>query len=136
MVEYTLVKDMIAEGARLLGALDSASVKVDAALWFYFSESEMWRLVIAIPIVEEAGREVAFRAVRQASETLDPPVDLAPGGVRVVSRNDPIIKALGGFHSPASLVGRRFGGTYVDGVVFDGAYVYRIPADLGAAARR
>jgi hypothetical protein len=136
MVEDTLVDRKIEKGARLLEALDAAHVPIDAALWFYFPESDKWRLVIATPIEEKQGPLAAYGAFHNAAESLDPPIELGPGEVRAASRNDPIIKALWGFGVPPSdLVGRRFGGPYINGVDFQGAYLYRAPTRRRAAAR-
>lgn len=136
MVEDTLVDTKIAKGARFLDALDATGVPVDAALWFYFPESDKWRLVIATPIEEERGPLAAYGAFEEAAESLDPPVEFGPGEVRAASRNDPIIKALWGFGVPPSqLVGKRFGGPYINGVEFQGAYLYRAPTRRRAAAR-
>ena len=136
MVEDTLVDSKIAKGAKFLDALDAAGVPVDAALWFYFPESEKWRLVVATPIEEEEGPLAAYRAFREAREAAEPPVEFGSGEVQAASRNDPIIKALWGFGVPPSqLVGKRFGGTYINGVAFEGAYLYRAPTRRRAAAR-
>lgn len=134
MVENTLVESAIGDGKRIIGALDAIGVQVDAALWFYYAESEKWRLVLAMPIREERGSTAAYSAILEAVATLDPPVEYGPGDIRAVVPNHPIIRALAGFGGPpASLVGKRIGGAYIDGVVIDGAYVYRVPADLVAA---
>jgi len=136
MVEDTLVDRKIEKGARFLEALDAAGVPVDAALWFYFPESEAWRLVVSTSIEEEQGPLAAYRAFHEATESLDPPIEFDLGEVRVASRKDPIIKALWGFRVPPSqLVGRRFGGPYINGVEFQGAYLYRAPTRRRAAAR-
>lgn len=136
MVEDTLVDRKIEKGARFLNALDAAGVAVDAALWFYFPEFEQWRLVVATPIEEEQGPLAAYRAFREARQAADPPIEFDLGEVRATSRNDPIVKALWGFRVPPSqLVGKTFGGTYINGVEFQGAYLYRAPARRRAAAR-
>jgi hypothetical protein len=136
MVEETLVDRKIEKGARFLEALDAAGVPVDAALWFYFPESEKWRLVVATPIKENEGPRAAYRTFREAREAADPPIEFGSGEVRAASRDDPIIKALWGFGVPPSqLVGKRFGGPYINGVDFQGAYLYRAPTRRRAAAR-
>jgi hypothetical protein len=136
MVEDTLVDRKIDKGARFLTALDAAGVPVDAALWFYFPEFEQWRLVVATPIAEEDGPIAAYRAFREAREAAHPPIEFDLGEVRATSRNDPIVKALWGFGVPPSqLVGKTFGGPYINGVEFQGAYLYRAPTRRRAAAR-
>ena len=136
MVEETLEDRKIEKGERFLEALDVAGVPVDAALWFYFPESEKWRLVVATPIKEKEGPRAAYRAFREAREAADPPIEFGSGEIRAASRDDPIIKALWGFGVPPSqLVGKRFGGPYINGVAFEGAYLYRAPTRKRAAAR-
>lgn len=136
MVEDTLVDRKIEKGARFLEALDAAGVPVDAALWFYSPEFERWQLVVATPIEEEQGPLAAYRAFREARQAADPPIGSDDVEVRATSRKDPIIKALWGFRVPPSdLVGKTFGGTYIDGVSFQGAYLYRAPTKRRAAAR-
>jgi hypothetical protein len=137
MVEDTLVDRKIEKGRKFLEALDAAGVPIDAALWFYFPESEMWRLVIATPLVKEGGgtRE-AYRAFQEVEAALAPADEFGASEIRAASRKDPIIKALWRFANPPSrLVGRTFGGAYVDGVDFQGAYLYRAPTRRRASAR-
>ncbi len=136
MVEDTLVDRKIEKGSRFLQALDAAGVRVYAALWFYFEDADAWRLVVSTPIVDEEGTRAAYQAFREATDSLNPPIEFDLGEIRAASRRDPIIKALRGLGDRASFyVGRTFGGFYQDGVAFLGAYLYRAPARRRPAAR-
>ena len=47
MDKIAMVSPDIDRGAELLGALESAKLKIGVALWAYLSEYEDWRLVVS-----------------------------------------------------------------------------------------
>ena len=63
MVEAELVIDDIASGERALEALDCDAVDVRAAFWFYDSDAAEYRLVRAMPVVDQDGPAKAYRLV-------------------------------------------------------------------------
>ena len=80
MVEDTLVDRKIEKGAKLLEALDAAGLPVDAALWFYFPESEQVATCHRDPDRRgRAGPLAAYGAFREASRDARP-------GLRVRAR--------------------------------------------------
>jgi hypothetical protein len=51
MDKPALVNSDMDAGERLVRGLDEAGLKVTAALWFYMSDSDEWRLMLATPVV-------------------------------------------------------------------------------------
>ena len=49
MATATLLSHEIAEGQRLIDALNAANLSVDSALWNYAPEPETWRLMLTSP---------------------------------------------------------------------------------------
>jgi len=47
MVKDILTKEMIQAGADLVRRLDEAHLEVNASLWLYIPDANLWRLVIA-----------------------------------------------------------------------------------------
>ncbi len=55
MYKTTLVKTLVDEGDELIKRLESRRLHVAAALWYYFEDLMLWRLVIVSPAVEREG---------------------------------------------------------------------------------
>ena len=72
MFKKILVKELIAEGARLLEALGRNRFPVVAALWNYFAESMEWRLVIVSPVVDHRGPLSAYARVQRVLSGINP----------------------------------------------------------------
>lgn len=69
MDQNILVKDaitpgMIAAGKRVLRYLDEADVEIKAALWLFTGEYSTCRLVLAMPLVKEAGSMAAYERIQ------------------------------------------------------------------------
>ena len=57
MDKKVLVEKDIEEGKRLIEALDKTDFQVEAAMWFYMTDSEEWRFLIASPFEKKKGQE-------------------------------------------------------------------------------
>ncbi len=74
MVITELTKELIEAGKKLIEELDSAKINVKAALWIYSQDTESWKLIIAIPGIDETGPRSAYRKIQQIltkTENLD-----------------------------------------------------------------
>jgi len=69
MVGTALTPQLIEEGAELLRALDAAGLTPDAAFWFYFSDINAWKLVLAEMRVGPAGPREVYKQVQRALGT-------------------------------------------------------------------
>ena len=67
MAQTVLVSEMIADGKKLLVALDKTELKVTTAFWYYLEESESWRIVLSSPYMTKHDHyHQAFRLVHKA----------------------------------------------------------------------
>lgn len=76
MVSVDLTSEMIEVGRQLLEVLDRYKFRARARFWFYFEESERWRLVVASPEARMGGPLLA--CLRKAV-----PTDPKTGGTRL-----------------------------------------------------
>ncbi len=124
MVGSTLNQSIIENGAEVVSALDSASLTVTAALWFYFAETDTWRLLLEIKEVKTLGPHAIYKRVQRALSssnqiTLEEIAVLKPGS-DIVNLLD---LAVG---TGAGIEGIRFSGNVVDGILIHDAYIYRL----------
>jgi len=130
MAEETLVKEsltdrMIEAGAELTRTLDGAHWPVVASLWFFESETNQWRLILASPAVSEKGPLEAYRHVNDALRASMP--TLALDAISVVSPDDPLIRVLtAAYQTGSDIKGRRVFRSAINGRFVDDAYVYRL----------
>lgn len=132
MDKAALVDRDIAEGRRLVQALDQAGFPVVAALWSFLPEEGVWRLLIASPKVGERGPREAYAAIRDVLAKSQ--IDLPLYRVSVVTPDEPLVTELRIFAGtdPAPFIGS----TSIDGAVIgdmyvEGAYVYRAERIIG-----
>ena len=62
----SLVEGAVQEGSRLVKALDEAGIEVRSAMWLYDPDADRWRLVLAMPLVDERGPAAAFAYMQSA----------------------------------------------------------------------
>jgi hypothetical protein len=72
MYQKFLVIELIEEGQRLLEALARKRFSVKAAMWHYFTESEVWTLVIVSPAVDRLGTLAAYTRVQSVLASTNP----------------------------------------------------------------
>lgn len=126
MVTAALVDNLIEDGKRLIQALDQASIDVQAALWFYDSDSEDWRLIIASHALQGQGPLEAYATVQAVLDSL-PHRTLTLRSVQVRSPADPLIKALHtAIRTETGIRGIRLSRTVLDNVYIEDAYIYRV----------
>ncbi len=124
MVTATLVSEDMAEGAKLLEELDRAGVEVPTALWFYFSESDAWRLILATPQAD--GKDSLKTSLRvyeiQRAAGLLPYSDVSVRGLR-----DHLVKRLRKKPNPKWPPRRRLlHKEWIGEEYTDAAYIYRL----------
>src|SRR5436305_1438053 len=133
MDQGTLVDIEIADGQRLIERLITEGIAVTAAGWIRESDSGLWFLYIATPLVGEDGAtRPAYRrllAVIRQMEKEGFSVD--PFEVKLIGSDDPVAKDILAIHARAP--GRRgspirWGGTTLGNVSIEGAYLYPLPA--------
>lgn len=133
MAEETLVKEaltdqMIEAGASVLQSLDRRNFAVDAALWLYLTDANLWRLLLATPEVHLQGPRKAykrlFHALRNAAVH-----NVSVEDIAVVDSRDPFIQLLRtAVGVDPSRGGVRFSRNTINGQFIEDAYIYRTAA--------
>jgi len=121
MASAILVDEEIDQGRSLLALLDQIKIPVVGAFWFYYPDSERWRLTIVSPLAEHGSRDLYARCI-EAGATINMSL------VEFVPPKNAIFRALS--------VGIQMHGTNVvrvsqsvfNGVYVDEAVLYRLAA--------
>lgn len=122
-----LVEKDIEGGKRLIKALDETSFGVKAALWFYLTDSEEWRLLIASPYEEKNGPKKAYSFIQKELEKLTPSIDISLKDISVLSSNHDLIKLLKvAIHTGTEIDGIRFTRNVINNILVEDAYIYRM----------
>lgn len=127
MDKPTLVDSDIKAGEVLLNKLDEIKFKVKAALWFYSTDSEEWRLIFASPTVDEKGPKNAYEKVQSHLQGLKKQHKLSLQNISLVSPNDKLIKLLRtAIKTGPGISGIRFTKNVINNVLIEDAYIYRL----------
>lgn len=128
MDKTALVKEDIQEGIRLIEALDKAGFQVEAAIWFYFTDSGEWRLLIASPFVEKNGPKKAYNFIQGVLTKSSPPLGISLKDISAVSPKHHLISllriAIGSTGRGISDI--RFTRNVINNTLIEDAYIYRI----------
>lgn len=129
MVKKQLVAMKVAEGKRLVEALDESDFPVNSALWF-LSETEVWRLLLASPVVDSEGPRAAYEGLQDFLNRSSPKYEIALDEVTLLSPRDALIGLLRGAVVTGSGVSEvRFTENSINNVFIEDALIYRIAAD-------
>ena len=131
MDSAALVNGFDAEAGReAVEAFDRAHLKVNAALWLYLSESQVWRLVIAAPLYDSGGPKEAYTRVSEILTEASLSERLPLSRISIVSPQHPLISLFRGNLKVPGIGGVRFMRNVLNGTLIEDAYIYRM--DPGA----
>lgn len=123
MATTQLVSDLIDAGERLIEILDGEQISVTSAFWYYDTDAEQWRLILAIPSVEEQGAAEAQKVIGAVLQRGAVP-QLFLRDIAIVSPRDPVVSALR--RVVRGQVGKtRVAGSTVGNVFIQDSLVYR-----------
>jgi hypothetical protein len=125
MYQEALVEKRIDDGKRLLEALDRAGLKPRAALWYFNSEMDRWRLAISLPIVDAAGHQKAYEKIRAVLLQLKPRPEFSLSDITVQSSHSNLIGTVR-TAAGSGPEGFTFIGQPVDSGFIEETYIYRI----------
>jgi hypothetical protein len=131
MYKTILVKQMIDEGAQLLGRLDARGIPVRAALWYDDPEKLAWKLVIVTSVASNPGPLEAYLQIQSAMTGLDLGVSL--DDIVVMSPTSRKFEDLRRTMEGATQGAFLHPIDPSHGTVFDDAYVYRWLDQYGQA---
>jgi hypothetical protein len=126
MDKAAMVSLDIDRGAQLLGALESAKLKIGVALWAYLSEYEDWRLVVSARRLDSLDLRDAYGLLHDSLAAAGfTPKNTPP--LMILPMSDPFIRELRRFFGKTqSVEGMRLGGQMIGDRFVQDAYVYRI----------
>ncbi|MBA7490512.1 hypothetical protein ES702_01050 [subsurface metagenome] len=127
MDKTVLVEKYIQEGKRLIEALDKAGFQVEAAMWFYLTDSDEWRLLIASPFVEKNGPKKAYSFIQSVLAQLSPSSEISLKDISVLSPKHHLISLLRiAIRTGPGISGIRFTRNVINSTLIEDAYIYRI----------
>lgn len=127
MVVDTLSPDLVKGGENLLRELDDANANVRAAVWFYFPEEGLWKLLLSFPNLEKEGPKAAYARVQRALTKLGEKQAPHLDDVAVAKPNAPLLQLLKTtIRTGPGISGIRFSNNVINGQLVPDAYIYRL----------
>ncbi len=126
MYQKVLVEKTIEDGRRLIEALDAAGLKPRAALWYYDSEADRWRLAISLPMVDKVGQLKTYEKIRSVLLKLKPPPEFTLSDTTAQGRDSALIGTVKTALGRNKSEGFKFIGRPVNYSLLEEAYIYRI----------
>lgn len=128
LVKESLSTELIEAGAELTKQLDAALLKITASFWFYTTESNVWRLIIASPEVKAQGLRSTYKKVQTILQKIPrEQVSLTLSDISLRDPSDPLILLLRSIiHTGSAIGGIRFKGNVINGTLIEDAYIYRL----------
>ena len=121
-----LTEEMLNAGANVVRLLDKRGFLLRAALWFYLSETDEWRLFLGTPEVRTKGPKKLYRQIQGMLAKGEDVVPLS--SVVLVDSQDSLVQLLGSVVKIDDLGGFRFSRNTIGGRFIDDAYIYRLAA--------
>lgn len=127
MVARALVDEKVDAAEHLIDELDRGRFPVSTAAWFFLTEEQEWRLLLAIRAVDRQGPLAAYKAVRTALQDVGEEQTPLFTDISVVSPSDPRIRAI---RKVVRIRGKgpgrvRCSRNLIDDVFIEDALVYR-----------
>jgi hypothetical protein len=100
---------------------------VQAAIWFYLTDSGEWRLLIASPFVEKDGPKKAYSFVQGVLAKSSPPLGISLKDISVVSPKHHLISLLRrAIRTGPEISDIRFTRNVINNTLIEDAYIYRM----------
>ncbi|MEL7665607.1 MAG: hypothetical protein AAGU10_16010 [Methanosarcina mazei] len=127
MDKATLVKDDISDGKKLIQHLDNTEFKVNSALWFYATDLNEWKLVLASEYLKAHGLKEAYSFVQNELEKLYL-TNISLNNIAITGANDQLIELLkrGIVTGSKDISDIRFTRNVINGVMIEDALIYRL----------
>lgn len=102
MAEKILVKNILTDemknaGRELISRLDNAKFKVNTAMWFFFPESDSWKLIIVSPEVKRLGPTKVYEKIRSIISKMPLETQISLKDISVMKTNEPLISSVRSF---------------------------------------
>jgi hypothetical protein len=128
VVKEMLTNEMIKAGEQLIRLLDQAHLAVNAALWLYIPESNIWRFVVASPQAKTDGPKKIYQRIQSILSKRDrerPAIELRD--ISVVRNDDPLVALLRiAIRTNGDISGIRFSKNTINGRFIEDTFIYRM----------
>ena len=132
-VKEALTEDMKNEGAALARALDEAGWPVVASFWYFESDYNRWKIILASPRVSSEGMKEAYGAVVNALKALNQS-RAAVSHISVVKPDHPLVRDLASaIQTGWTISGIPFSRQRISDTIVEDAYLYRMTSESAAA---
>ena len=128
MVESLLTNEMISSGAALVKRLDENGTSPDAAFWFYFDETQAWKLVISESGLSDQGPKEAYRQLQKIILKYSNEIpSITLNEVFVFTKDAPLISLLRiMLKTGPGISGIRLKDNVINGTPIKDSYIYRL----------
>lgn len=127
MAKETLVNEFIEETIDLLTELDNSNFPVEAALWYYLTDSEEWQFLIATNLVDQVGKKATYQKLFDIINKKDVLKNTPLRKITVISPQDPLISILRlAIVTGPKLSKIRFQNNFINNVFIEDALIYRL----------
>lgn len=127
LVTERLTDLMMSAGAELVTRLDENNADVRSAFWFYLSEDQVWKLIIASPQVDIAGPRAYYKKINDANLLAEETENvISLNDIGVSSTTNPIVQILKFAISTGDGISSiRFSRNTINGIFIEDTYIYR-----------
>jgi len=127
MDKTTLVEKTIKNGRQLIEELDKTEFDVCGALWFYLTDGDEWRLIIASAYADINGPKKSYEFIQNKMKKLPKDFDIPLSDITVLSPKDELIRLLRiAIRTKKSISGIRFTRNVINNKLIEDAYIYRL----------
>ena len=133
VVKEALTEEMKNDGAALTRALDESGWPVVASFWYFESDYNRWKLMLASPRVSSDGAKEAYGTVIRALDALHQPRSNV-NHITVIAPDHPIVRALASeVQTGWTIGGKLHTARAIKGRFIEDAYLYRMTSESAAA---
>lgn len=128
MDKTILVERDFTAGEQLIRKLDEMNFQVHSALWFFHAEEDVWRFLIATPLVDQQGPLAIYKKVKEVLDSMEQPFGISLQSISVISPSNPLIKILSTAIKTTSdsINGIRFTRNTINNLFIEDTYIYRM----------
>jgi len=122
-----LVDKDIENGKKLVEALDESKFILVGALWFYFTDSGEWRLLLVSPLADTIGPSGCYRVIQSVLGDMSPGLGISLSRISVSSPRDNLFRLLRvAIRTGTGISTIRFTRGTINGVFIEDALIYRL----------
>jgi len=127
MVTKILTDEKIKAGEAFLRIADASNIKIEAALWFYFQDQEIWKLMLSFKNIEIVGPKSIYNKLQKILSKIKNEHLIFLDEIVLLKPKDPLLALLKTVMRVSSdITGIRFTGNVIGGQLIPDTYIYRL----------